>query len=211
MNPRVTYVHASTLSQDSYQRIAASGGNASVSAESEDSAGQGYPCSNELRRHGIPVSLSMDTSVWWSADAFSAMRATLNADRARDHLGAHARNETVVGNDMRAEDVVRYATVGGAHALGLEDSVGSLTPGKKADIVLIKNDESPTMTPILNPYAHVVSRPDAATCTPSSSTGRWSSSTATGSRATWPGRRMPSRTPSTTCAPRWAKRPGPRA
>ena len=54
MNPRVTYVHASTLSQDSYQRIAASGGNASVSAESEDSAGQGYPCSNELRRHGIP-------------------------------------------------------------------------------------------------------------------------------------------------------------
>jgi 5-methylthioadenosine/S-adenosylhomocysteine deaminase len=94
--------------------------------------------------------------VWWSADAFSAMRATLNADRARDHLGAHARNETVVGNDVRAEDVVRYATVGGAHALGLEDSIGSLTPGKKADIVLIKNDESPTMTPILNPYAHVV-------------------------------------------------------
>jgi 5-methylthioadenosine/S-adenosylhomocysteine deaminase len=156
MTPRVTYVHSSTLSQDSYQRIAATGGTVSVSAESEDSAGQGYPATFELRRHGIPVSLSMDTSVWWSADMFSAMRATINADRARDHLNAHSRNETVVGNDVRAEDVVRYATVGGAHALGLSDSIGTLTPGKKADIVLIKNDESPTMTPILNPYAHVV-------------------------------------------------------
>ena len=156
MTPRVTYVHASSLSQDSYQRIAASGGNASVSAESEDSAGQGYPATYELRRHGIPISLSMDTSVWWSADAFNAMRATVNADRARDHLVTHAREETVVNNDVRAEDVVRYATIGGAAALGLGDTVGTITKGKKADLVLIKNDDSPTMTPILNPYAHVV-------------------------------------------------------
>lgn len=156
MTPRVTYVHSASLSQDSYQKIAASGGNASVSAESEDSAGQGYPCTHELRRHGIPMSLSMDTSVWWSADMFSAMRATINADRARGHTTAHTRNETVVNNDVRAEDVVRYATMGGAHALELDSVIGSLTPGKKADLVLLKNDESPTMTPILNPYAHVV-------------------------------------------------------
>jgi 5-methylthioadenosine/S-adenosylhomocysteine deaminase len=52
--------------------------------------------------------------------------------------------------------VIRYATRGGAHAIGLEDKIGSLTPGKQADILLIKNDESPAMTPILNPYAHVV-------------------------------------------------------
>lgn len=156
MTPRVTYVHSASLSQDSYQKIAASGGNASVSAESEDSAGQGYPSTHQLRRHGIPISLSMDTSVWWSADMFSAMRATINADRARDHTDAHGRNETVVNNDVRAEDVVRYATIGGARVLELDDVVGTLTPGKKADIVLIKNDDSPAMTPILNPYAHVV-------------------------------------------------------
>ena len=156
MTSRVTYVHSASLSQDSYQKIAASGGNASVSAESEDSAGQGYPSTHELRRHGIPVSLSMDTSVWWSADMFSAMRATLNADRARGHIEAHSRNETVVNNDLRAEDVVRYATMGGARALELESSIGSVTVGKKADLVLLKNDESPTMTPILNPYSHVV-------------------------------------------------------
>ena len=38
----------------------------------------------------------------------------------------------------------------------MEDKIGSITPGKKADLLLIKNDQSPAMTPILNPYAHVV-------------------------------------------------------
>lgn len=73
MTDDVTYVHASTLSEDSYQRIAASGAYAT---ESEQNAGQGYPTSWQLRRHRIPVSLSTDTSVWWSADMFSAMGAT---------------------------------------------------------------------------------------------------------------------------------------
>jgi 5-methylthioadenosine/S-adenosylhomocysteine deaminase len=156
MTPGVTYVHAATLTEDSYQRIAASGGAASVSTESEQSAGQGYPPTWELRKHGIPVSLSMDTSVWWSADLFSAMRATLSADRSREHLEAHARGETVVHNKLRAEEVVRWATMGGATAIGLADRIGSLTPGKRADLVLLKNENSPAMYPILHPYGTVV-------------------------------------------------------
>ncbi len=79
MIPGTIYVHSATLSADSYHRIAATGGSVSLSTESEQSAGQGYPPTWKLREHGIPVSLSMDTSVWWSADLFSAMRATLSA------------------------------------------------------------------------------------------------------------------------------------
>ncbi|CAM3414230.1 amidohydrolase family protein [Kibdelosporangium persicum] len=156
MTPKVTYVHASTLSPDSYHRIAASGGSVSVATESEQSAGQGYPTSWRLRKYGIPASLSMDTSVWWSADLFSAMRATLSADRSREHLETQAVGETVVHNSLRAEHVVEWATMGGARTLGLDDVIGSLTPGKKADVVLIKNDRSPVMFPILHPYGHVV-------------------------------------------------------
>jgi 5-methylthioadenosine/S-adenosylhomocysteine deaminase len=156
MTPRTIYVHAASLSDDSYQRIAATGGSVSVSTESEQSAGQGYPPTWRLRKHGIPVSLSMDTSVWWSGDLFSAMRATLSADRAREHLEAHQRDETVTNHHLRAEHVVAWATRGGAAALGLADAIGSLEPGKKADVVLIKNDESPVMFPLLNPYGHVV-------------------------------------------------------
>jgi 5-methylthioadenosine/S-adenosylhomocysteine deaminase len=156
MTPDVTYVHAASLSTDSYQRIAASGAYASVSTESEQNAGQGYPSTFALRRHGIPISLSMDTSVWWSGDLFSAMRATLSADRSRDHLDTQAGGDTVVYNALRAEDVVRWGTEGGAKALGMDDLVGTLEPGKKADLVLLKNDRSPAMFPILNPVGHVV-------------------------------------------------------
>ncbi len=156
MTPSTIYVHAATLSTDSYHRIAATGGHASVSSESEMNAGQGYPPTWMLRRHNIPISLSMDTSVWWSADLFSAMRATLNADRAREHLEAHNLNNTVTVSHLRAEQVVNWATMGGAKALGMDNIIGSITPGKKADLVLIKNDQSPAMFPLLNPYGHVV-------------------------------------------------------
>ena len=50
---------------------------------------------------------------------------------------------------------MEWATRGGARALGLDSVLGSLEPGKKADVVLIKNDASPVMFPLLNPYGHV--------------------------------------------------------
>lgn len=155
MTPRTVYVHAATLSTDSYQRIAATGGHVSVSTESESTCGQGYPPTWVLRSHAIPVALSMDTSVWWSGDMFSAMRATLSADRAREHLEAHARGETVTNCQLRADEVVGWATRGGARALGLDSVVGSVEVGKKADLVLIRNEQSPVMFPLINPYGHV--------------------------------------------------------
>ena len=152
--PDTVYVHAATLDTDSYLRIAASGGSVSVSTESEQSAGQGYPPTWQVRRFDIPVSISMDTSVWWSGDLFSAMRTTLGADRAREHLEAHVAGETITAPHLRAEHVVEWATRGGAHALKRDD-LGSLEVGKKADLVVIKNDQSPVSFPLLNPYGHV--------------------------------------------------------
>jgi len=156
MAPDTVFVHCSSLSEDSYHRIAASGGSASVSTESEQSAGQGYPSSWILRQYDIPISLSQDTSVWWSADFFTAMRATAGADRSRQHFESQLKGEQVINLDIRCEEVVHWATRGGAKALGLEDKIGSIEVGKRADIVLVKNDNSPAMFPIINPYGHVV-------------------------------------------------------
>ncbi len=155
MQPETVYVHSASLSADSYHRIAATGGSVSVSTESEQSAGQGYPPTWAIRSHDIPVSLSMDTTVWWSGDLFSAMRSTLGADRSRCHLEAHGQGETVTQAGLRADQVVDWATRGGAKALGRDSDLGSLETGKKADVVLIKNDASPVMFPLLNPYGHV--------------------------------------------------------
>ena len=156
MGSDTVFVHCSSLSEDSYHRIAASGGSASVSTESEQSAGQGYPSSWILRQYDIPISLSQDTTVWWSADFFTAMRATAGADRSRQHFESQLKGEQVVNLDVRCEEVIHWATRGGAKALGLEDKIGSIEVGKRADIVLVKNDNSPVMFPIINPYGHVV-------------------------------------------------------
>jgi cytosine/adenosine deaminase-related metal-dependent hydrolase len=154
MTPGTVYVHSASLSADSYHRIAATGGVVSLSTESEQSAGQGYPPTWAIRAHGIPVSLSMDTTVWFSGDLFTAMRTTLGADRSREHLRAHDNGETVTHCALRAEQVVEWATRGGAHALGRND-LGTIELNRKADLVLIKNEHSPAMFPLLHPYGHV--------------------------------------------------------
>ncbi|WP_051684046.1 amidohydrolase family protein [Blastococcus sp. URHD0036] len=155
MTPETTYVHASTLTRDSYQRIAGTGGSISVATESECSAGQGHAPTEQVLTYGIPVSLSMDTSVWWSGDMFSAMRATLNADRMSEHMEAHLKGETITHLRLRARDVVEWCTRGGAHTIGRAGDLGRLEVGRKADVVLIKNDSSPVSFPLLNPFGHV--------------------------------------------------------
>ncbi|HXQ89073.1 MAG TPA: amidohydrolase family protein [Solirubrobacterales bacterium] len=158
MEEGFTYVHAASLSAESYQKIAATGGNVSLATESEDTCGQGYPPLHQLRKYGIPTSLSVDTSVWESADLFSQMRATVNADRALEHYLAHQLTpaETVTHVKLRVEDVVHMATRGGAQAIGKDDQIGSLEKGKLADVVLLKNEDSPTWAPLINPWGQVV-------------------------------------------------------
>ena len=70
-------------------------------------------------------------------------------------MEAHAQQETVTNHHLRAEQVVDWATRGGSKALGMDDRIGSLEAGKKADVVLVKNEHSPVMFPILHPYGHV--------------------------------------------------------
>ncbi|PZQ90677.1 MAG: amidohydrolase [Leifsonia xyli] len=158
MEEGFTYVHAASLSTDSYLKIAATGGNVSLATESEDTCGQGYPPVHQLRKYGIPASLSVDTSVWFSADLFSAMRATVNADRALEHYHAHKLEpaETITHVKLRAEDVVHMATRGGAQAIGKDSQIGSLEKGKLGDVVLLKNEDSPSWAPLINPWGQVV-------------------------------------------------------
>jgi cytosine/adenosine deaminase-related metal-dependent hydrolase len=51
--------------------------------------------------------------------------------------------------------VVGFATIEGARATGLEHRIGSLTPGKEADIVILRTDD-PGMYPVNNPYGSIV-------------------------------------------------------
>ena len=164
--PETVYVHAATLNEDSYLRIAASGGSISVSTESEQSAGQGYPPTWQVRRYDIPVSLSMDTSVWWSGDLFSAMRA-----HPRRGPGAGAprgpcrrRHRHLLAPAGRARGRLGDPRRGAGAEAGTTSAASRL--GKKADLVLDQERRLTGLVPAAQPVrARGVPGPARPTCT----------------------------------------------
>lgn len=96
---------------------------------------------SELAGMGIPVGLSIDASTATSADYFNVMRALMWSDWQRS--GAPLR--------LKPRRLVELATIEGAKLLGLGDKTGSLTPGKRADLVMIRTTDI-NMAPMRDPY-----------------------------------------------------------
>ena len=100
----------------------------------------------EYMRGGVRVCLSVDSvSASDNCDMFSIMRMSVLKER-----NLH-KDPTVYSPD----DALRQATIDGARALGLGDVTGSLTPGKRADIVLLRLDDT-NMVPLNSAVALVV-------------------------------------------------------
>jgi cytosine/adenosine deaminase-related metal-dependent hydrolase len=94
-----------------------------------ESAGMGVPSVNAFRKAGILVSLSIDnTALPASVDPFGLMRQLATLLQARDGLGS----------PFGARHALQMATFDGARDLGLGEITGSLTPGKRADVILIR-------------------------------------------------------------------------
>ncbi len=73
-------------------------------------------------------------------------------------MGMAAKLHKVVSGDpsvLTAERVVEMATIGGARVLGMADRIGSVTPGKEADIILV-DMRKPHLTPLYRPFSHLV-------------------------------------------------------
>jgi cytosine/adenosine deaminase-related metal-dependent hydrolase len=155
LGPEVTYVHCNTLGDDELTMIAESGGTASVAADIELSMGHGWPATGRLLGAGVRPSLSIDVCTLNGGDMFGAMKATIASQRALDNAAASARGTVVRELAPTCREVVEFATVEGARANGLEQKVGSLTPGKEADLVVIRTDD-PGMMPVNNPYGALV-------------------------------------------------------
>ncbi|MBG0830634.1 amidohydrolase family protein [Planomonospora sp. ID67723] len=142
LGPDVMVVHGNGFTDEAVKLLADSGGVASVAPAVEMQMGHGYPETGRFRRAGIPTGLGVDTVVDVPGDLFSAMRAAFAAERAR-------------GGPLTTAEVLRMATIEGAAVLGLQDRIGSLRPGKQADIVMIRTG-SPGLAPVHDPIGAVV-------------------------------------------------------
>lgn len=142
-----TYIHLNRLTDNEMKLISDSGGFASVTPFIEAQMGFGTPEVARLRRFGITTGLGADTVTNVPGNLFDHMRGALSFGRAEA--------ETEGIEPMTALDALRMATIDGAGTLGLADRIGSLTPGKQADVILLRTD-TPNMTPMRDPIGAVV-------------------------------------------------------
>lgn len=138
LGPDVNHAHASQLTERELGLIADSGGSVAVTATTEMLMALGtYPATGAVLRHGIAAGLGVDTTTSAGADLFSEMRLALAAERSRATLDAVARDEAVADVPLDQRDMLRLATLGGARAWHLDGEIGTLTPGKRADIAVV--------------------------------------------------------------------------
>ncbi|ELY92521.1 hypothetical protein C483_07859 [Natrialba hulunbeirensis JCM 10989] len=151
----LNYVHANRLTEAEFNLIGDSGGSVSITPEVEMQMGMGMPVLREtLDGGGIP-SVGVDIVSNVSGDMFTQTRTALQVERALDNQPAVDNNEQIETVSIAAQRALELATIDGARALGLEDEIGSLTPGKRADMTLIRTDDINT-TPVHDPVETVV-------------------------------------------------------
>ncbi|TMR19996.1 amidohydrolase [Nonomuraea turkmeniaca] len=126
-----TFVHALHYTDEEFKRIAGSGGSVSLAPVDEMNLAMGYPATGRARAAGVPTGLGADTVVCAPGDMFSLMRTVHLLERGRPG-GA--------GLGFTTRDALRMATIEGAQVLGMDDVIGSLRPGKQADLVLLRID-----------------------------------------------------------------------
>jgi 5-methylthioadenosine/S-adenosylhomocysteine deaminase len=160
--PNTTYVHSSHLVPDEWQLVQDSGGNVSLAPQIELQMGHGWAPAQTASNLGIPVGLSSDVATTASSDQFTQMHAIFASERARRHQIAW--DEDLDGNTptpdlIDSRQVLRWATLEGAMVAGVADWTGSITPGKKADLVII-DGSAVNVAPIIDPVGAVVCAAD---------------------------------------------------
>jgi cytosine/adenosine deaminase-related metal-dependent hydrolase len=151
LGPDTTYIHCTTLNDTEIQMIVDTGGTVSLASPVEMMMGHGMPPIQKFLDRGLSPSLSVDVETNVPSDMFNQMRSVLALQRAVATAQGKSAASTL--------DVLRWATLEGARANGLDHKVGTLTPGKQADIVMLRTDRI-NVTPLNDPVTAVVAGMD---------------------------------------------------
>lgn len=140
LRPNVLFVHGNTLPDSELKLIAESGAAVSITPIVEARMTIGEPMAGRLRIAGITTGLGIDVVTTAPGNMFSTMQAVLA-------LGY---------TTLTAAEVLQLATINGARALGLADQIGSLSPGKQADLILLRTTDINLLGGLHDPVATVV-------------------------------------------------------
>ena len=128
LGPDMQLIHVTAITPEELRSIKESGASVSLSPLTEMRIGFGLPRTGEFLAAGIPVGLSVDTTdLSGNADMFAIMKVIQNVENGvRESEFA-----------LPARRVLELATIEGARAMGVERMTGSLTPGKRADLIAV--------------------------------------------------------------------------
>lgn len=154
LGPDTTYIHCTTLSDEEVQMIVDTGGTVSLSVPVEMNMGHGMVPTQRFLDRGLRPSLSVDVETNVPSDMFTQMQHAMSLQRALVFDRQLAGEETVPAA-VTSRDVLEWATIEGARANGLAGRVGSLTPGREADVIMLRTD-TVNVLPVNDPIGAVV-------------------------------------------------------
>jgi cytosine/adenosine deaminase-related metal-dependent hydrolase/ribose/xylose/arabinose/galactoside ABC-type transport system permease subunit len=153
LGPDTTYIHCTTLNQTEISMIVDSGGTVSLASPVEMMMGHGMPPIQKFLDRGLRPSLSVDVETNVPGDMFNQMRSVLALQR----MVATAEGKQA----LTTREVLSCATIDGARANGLDHLTGTLTPGKQADVIMLRTDRI-NVTPLNDPATAVVAGMDTS-------------------------------------------------
>lgn len=152
LGPDFIFTHGPRTPPQFMQLLASRGVKIGLCPSTDPLIGAGLPPIYQFMENGVPfadIALSVDVSCQTSVDPFAAMRTVMHASRIAKKAGASFNEIIFAPQDpddptnglMMPQQVLELATINGARVLGLEESTGSLTPGKRADIVMVRTTD----------------------------------------------------------------------
>jgi cytosine/adenosine deaminase-related metal-dependent hydrolase len=139
LRPGDEYIHCTQLGDEGWRVIKDTGGRVSLATPIEMAMGHGMPGIQSALDHGIRPSLSSDVDATMAQDPFTIMRATFTLQRLMLLQRAN-KGENKLPPLLTCREVLEFATIEGARCANLESKVGTLTPGKEADVVMLAAD-----------------------------------------------------------------------
>src|SRR5436305_4088001 len=154
LKPDTTYIHCCTLNDTEWKLIRDTGGTISIAGYVETLMGHGSPPIQKAIDIGIRPSLSVDVETSVPNDFFAQMRTVFSLQK-KDVWDRRLAGDKNPPKFLTVREVLEFATVEGARANGLDRKIGTLTPGKEADIIMLRTDLLNVM-PVNNAVGAVV-------------------------------------------------------
>lgn len=152
----INIVHGNDLPDDLLDKMVGLGVSFSVTPENEMIQGHGFPITGRLLKRGVRPTIGIDLESVLAGDLFSVARVALSMQRALDNAESRQVSGTIPATTtIPVREALRWITTEGARMLGREGQIGSLTPGKLADLVVIDASDL-NLVPVHDPVATVV-------------------------------------------------------